>query len=84
MTFLIFNTQIRIPEKNRNYDDYSLNDCMNIILQDIQMYGQSIGWQGENDYFQALSKKLKTFDIIYSNDTIGSWQKKNKIDLLLL
>lgn len=79
--FSMYDLQI---EKNRNYDDYSMNDCINIILQDIQKYGQSIGWQGENDYFHALSKKLKHFDIVYSNNSMGSWQKKNKIDLLLL
>jgi hypothetical protein len=66
-------------QKNKFYEDYSMNDCVHMILQDIQKNGQSIGWTGKSDSFETLSKKLKIFDVFYVNDAIGTWKKRETI-----
>ncbi len=63
----------------RKYSNYSIKTCASLIIQDIIDNNQSEGWSGNLDDLQALKDVLEKFNVRYTDDFFGRWEKVDPI-----
>ena len=61
----------------RKYSDYSLKECINIILSEIVDQNKSVGWSGNIDDKNQIAEYLDKFNVHYSCDFTGTWKNKH-------
>jgi len=59
----------------RKYSNYSIKTCASLIIQDIIDNNQSEGWGGSFDELEALKNLLGKFNVRYTDDFFGRWEK---------
>lgn len=59
----------------RSYSSYATEQAGAIIMADIIRTGRSDGWQGDISTLNRLKELLAKFNIFYTDDMFGRWER---------